>query len=168
VANYRDAYGLFACNGILFNHESPLRPGRFVTQKIVSAAVRIAGGAQEKLALGRLDIVRDWGWAPEYVEAMWRMLQQETADDFIIATGKAFSLEDFVSSAFAALSLDWREHVEVDRNLYRPTDISWSQGNPGKAEAVLGWKARHAMPEVVNMMVAAELKKSQGGGAVYA
>ena len=168
VANYRDAYGLFASNGILFNHESPLRPGRFVTQKIVSAAVRIAGGARETLTLGRLDIVRDWGWAPEYVEAMWRMLQQEVADDFIIATGKAFSLEDFVATAFAALSLDWREHVEVDRNLYRPTDISWSQGNPGKAEAVLGWKARHAMPEVVKMMVSAELKKSQGGGAVYA
>lgn len=159
VANYREAYGLFACNGILFNHESPLRPARFVTQKIVVAAVRIANGAEERLTLGRLDIVRDWGWAPEYVDAMWRMLQQEKADDYIIATGRAFSLEDFVSSAFEALSLDWRDYVDVDRALYRLTDISWSQGDPRKAEDILAWKATYAMPDVVKMMVSAEMER---------
>lgn len=162
VANYREAYGLFACNGILFNHESPLRPARFVTQKIVAAAARIASGIQERLTLGRLDIVRDWGWAPEYVDAMWRMLQRGTADDYIVATGRAFSLEDFVSAAFEAVSLDWRDHVDVDRTLYRLTDISWSQGDPGKAEELLGWKARYAMPDVVAMMISAEMDRSNG------
>ena len=111
VANYREAYGLFACNGILFNHESPLRPERFVTRKIISTACRIAKGSQEKLELGHLNIVRDWGWAPEYVDAMWRMLQQKNADDFIIATGEANSLEDFVICTFDYLGLNWRDHV---------------------------------------------------------
>src|SRR5690606_21601688 len=113
VANYREAYGLFACTGILFNHESPLRPERFVTRKIVSAASRIAAGSKEKLTLGNLSIVRDWGWAPEYVDAMWRMLQLDTPDDFVIATGQSHSLERFVEEAFTQLGLNYRDHVQV-------------------------------------------------------
>ncbi len=156
VANYREAYGLFACNGILFNHESPLRPARFVTRKIISAACRIAEGSGEKLELGRLNIVRDWGWAPEYVEAMWRMLQQERAEDFIIATGEANSLEEFVKCTFDCLGQDWRDHVESNSELFRPTDLFWSQGNPAKAERLLGWKSSLKMREVIRKMIAAE------------
>jgi GDPmannose 4,6-dehydratase len=152
VANYRNAYGLFACNGILFNHDSPLRPVRFVTQKIVSAAVRIGRGSKEKLTLGRMDIVRDWGWAPEYVDAMWRMLQQSEPDDYIVATGEARSLEDFVSEAFALQGLDWREHVSSDRTLFRPTDLRVSRGDPAKAAAKLGWRASFRMREIVREM----------------
>jgi len=153
VANYREAYGLFACNGILFNHESPLRPARFVTQKIVHAARRIANGSAERLTLGRLDIVRDWGWAPEYVDAMWRMMQEDKPDDYIIATGEANSLQDFVAESFATVGLDWREHVDSDSTLFRPTDIAWSQGNPEKAARQLGWHASAHMKEVVAKMM---------------
>lgn len=163
VANYREAYGLFACNGILFNHESPLRPTRFVTRKITAAAYRIAQGSGEKLRLGRLDIVRDWGWAPEYVEAMWFMLQQKTPDDFIVATGEAHSLEDFVSVAFETCGLNWRDHVVSDPSLCRPTDNAWSQGNPAKANDLLGWQSRVRMRELVSMLVKAEA--SQGNPA---
>lgn len=153
VANYREAYGLFACNGILFNHESPLRPARFVTQKIVQAARHIANGSTERLTLGRLDIVRDWGWAPEYVEAMWRMMQEDKPDDYIIATGESNSLESFVAESFAAVGLDWREYVDSDPALFRPTDIAWSQGNPEKAVHQLGWYAKAKMKEVVAQMI---------------
>lgn len=153
VANYRDAYGLFACSGILFNHESPLRPERFVTQKIVRAAVRIANGSEEKLKLGRLDICRDWGWAPEYVEAMWRMLQQQTPRDYVIATGETNSLESLVQEAFAALDLDWREHVETDPDLIRPSDIPESHADPSAAHHALGWKACVPMRQVIQRMV---------------
>ncbi|MFM2272448.1 MAG: hypothetical protein RL702_1513 [Pseudomonadota bacterium] len=156
VASYRKAYGLFAANGILFNHESPLRPERFVTRKITAAAARIAAGAQDRLRLGNLDIVRDWGWAPEYVEAMWRMLQVETPDDFIVATGQSRSLEDFVRAAFESVDLDWREHVESDASLGRPADLQWSGGVPDKAEQVLGWKAARHMPDVARLMVEAD------------
>lgn len=156
VANYREAYGLFACNGILFNHESPLRPARFVTRKITSAAYRIAQGNAEKLRLGRLDIVRDWGWGPEYVEAMWLMLQQDVAEDFIIATGEAYSLQDFVSTAFEVVGLNWRDYVIPDPTLFRPTDITWSQGNPAKAFSNLGWKSKVHMNELVSLMIKAE------------
>lgn len=156
VHNYRDAYGLFACNGILFNHESPLRPPRFVTRKIISAACRIASGSQEKLKLGRLDIVRDWGWAPEYVEAMWLMLQQPDPTDFIISTGEANSLEAFTVAAFDAVGLDWREHVEVDEAIFRPTDISWSQGDSSKAQSLLGWYPKSKMHAVIKQMVLVE------------
>lgn len=155
VGNYREAYGLFAASGILFNHESPLRPARFVTQKIVEAAVRIANGSSERLSLGRLDVVRDWGWAPEYVDAMWRILQQDKAEDFVIATGEAVSLESFVSEAFAAVGLDWRQHVDSDHSLYRPSDIAWSQGDPAKARTQLGWHAETRMPQVVQRMIQA-------------
>lgn len=156
VANYREAYDLFACNGILFNHESPLRPPRFVTRKIISAACRIAKGSNEKLELGRLDIVRDWGWAPEYVEAMWKMLQQERADDYIIATGEANSLEEFVRCAFDSLGLNWHDHVVSNSALFRPTDLLWSQGCPDKAEKVLGWRASSRMKDVIQMMTEEE------------
>jgi GDPmannose 4,6-dehydratase len=159
VANYREAYGLFACNGILFNHESPLRPARFVTRKIISAACRIANGSTEKLELGKLNIVRDWGWAPEYVEAMWLMLQHDRADDFIIATGEANSLEEFVRCAFDALGLNWRDHVVSNSGLFRPTDLFWSQGNPAKAERLLGWKPSSTMKEVIQKMIAGEQVK---------
>jgi GDPmannose 4,6-dehydratase len=153
LANYREAYGLFALTGILFNHESPLRPERFVTKKVVTTACRIASGSKEKLHLGNISIARDWGWAPEYVEAMWLMLQQETPDDFVIATGETHPLEEFVAEAFNCVGLGWRDHVVIDPSLYRPTEISIGRGNPAKAEKVLGWKARHRMRDVVRMMI---------------
>ncbi len=161
VANYRDAYKLFACSGILFNHESGLRPDRFVTRKIVTAAVDIAEGSQEKLRLGDLSIHRDWGWAPEYVEAMHLMLQQEKPDDYVIATGQDYSLEEFVATAFREVGLDWHAHVEIDRTLFRPTEIRRSRGDAAKAKRVLGWQAVTSMPAVVMKMVAAERARRQ-------
>lgn len=155
VANYREAYGLFACSGILFNHESPLRHPRFVTRKVVDAACRIAAGSKERLALGDISVVRDWGWAPEYVDAMWRMLQQERPDDFVVATGRSFSLQEFVAAAFECCELEWREHVMVDESYVRPTDIKANFANPAKAHTQLGWRAKSCMPDVVRMMVAA-------------
>jgi GDPmannose 4,6-dehydratase len=157
AANYREAYGLYVCSGILFNHESPLRPNRFVTRKVVSAACRIAGGSHEKLKLGNLSIKRDWGWADEYVDAMWRMLQQDEAEDFVIATGESHSLEAFVEAVFAILGLDWREHVEVDASLLRPSEIMENCGDATKAKAQLGWQATLHMPQVAEKMVAVEL-----------
>ncbi len=157
VANYREAYGLFACSGILFNHESPLRPQRFVTQKIVAAACRIAGGSKEKLFLGNVDIQRDWGWAPEYVEAMYLMLQQDQPDDYAIATGSSYKLEEFVAAAFDCLGLNWQDHVVTDASLLRPTDLAISRGNPAKAREQLGWQAQYKMPDVVRLMVEARL-----------
>ncbi len=159
VANYREAYRLFACSGILFNHESPLRPARFVTKKIVTAACRIAAGSQEKLRLGNIAIQRDWGWAPEYVEAMWLMLQQENPGDYVIATGESHSLEEFVAAAFAQVGLQWQDHVVIDPELFRPTDIAVSRGNPQKAAGALGWRARYRMAEVVRLMCQDELKR---------
>jgi GDPmannose 4,6-dehydratase len=153
VANYREAYGLFACSGILFNHESPLRPARFVTRKIVDGALRIAAGSGEKLVLGRLDIVRDWGFAPEYVDAMWRMLQQDHADDFVIATGRSASLQNFVQMAFENLDLDWSEHVISDQRFFRPSDIGWSGGNPERAYKILHWEAKTTLVELVKLML---------------
>ncbi len=163
VANYRDAYGLFACNGILFNHDSPLRPPRFVTRKIVAAACRIAAGSQEKLELGRLDIARDWGWAPDYVEAMWRILHQDIPDDYVIATGRTATLEEFVARTFAEVGLDWRDHVVISPRLLRPSDIVWSGGDPTRARERLKWSASHFLPDVVRLMVASE-KQSLGKG----
>lgn len=153
VANYREAYNLFACSGILFNHESPLRPQRFVTQKIISVVCKVAKGSKEKLYLGNISVERDWGWAPEYVKAMFLLLQQDEADDYVIATGETYSLQDFVLEAFTSVGLNWQDHVEVDQSLYRPTDISVSKANPIKAEQKLGWKANYKMPDVVRMMV---------------
>jgi len=157
IANYREAYNLFACSGILFNHESPLRPARFVTRKIVQSACRIAEGLQEKLELGNIDIQRDWGWAPEYVEAMWLMLQQEEPDDFVIATGKTCSLQDLVRLVFARLGLNWEDHVQCQPELLRPTDVLVSRADPSKALKKLGWEAKHFMEDVVDMMVEAEM-----------
>jgi GDPmannose 4,6-dehydratase len=156
VANYREAYGLFSCSGILFNHESPLRQERFVTKKIVSAVCRIAAGAPERLGLGNIGIHRDWGWAPEYVEAMWLMLQQDEADDYVIATGQTHSLEDFVAEAFGAVRLEWREYVDILPSLMRPTDITSGKANPTKAWERLHWRAKSRMQDVVRMMVAAD------------
>jgi GDPmannose 4,6-dehydratase len=155
VTNYREAYNIFACSGILFNHESPLRPQRFVTQKIIAAACRIAKGSQEKLYLGNISVKRDWGWAPEYVTAMYLMLQQEQPDDYVIATGASYSLEEFVAEAFYQVGLGWQDHVVTDASLLRPTDLAVSKGNPTKAKEQLGWQARYQMPDVVRMMVEA-------------
>jgi GDPmannose 4,6-dehydratase len=158
VANYREAYNLFACSGILFNHDSPLRPKRFVTQKIVATAYEIAQGKSEKLLLGDISIQRDWGWAPEYVEAMYLMLQQEEPDDYAIATGETNKLEDFVAEVFAYLGLDWQEYVISDRSLLRPTDIAISRGNPTKAKQKLNWQAQYKMKDIARMMVDAVRK----------
>lgn len=156
VANYREAYNLFACTGILFNHESPLRPERFVTRKIIASACRIAAGSGEKLQLGNISIARDWGLAPEYVDAMWRMLQQKNPEDFVIATGQTNTLELFVAESFAQLGLDWQEHVSTDPSLLRPSEIMISRGNPAKAEQELGWRAQHRMRDVIGIMITAE------------
>lgn len=156
VANYREAYGLHASSGLLFNHESPLRPSRFVTRKIVRGAAEIAAGKRRKLLLGNLAVERDWGWAPEYVDAMWRMLQQDVPDDYVIATGKAHSLEEFVAAAFGFFGLDWREHVEVDPALFRPADLPRGHGDASKAAEKLGWTAATGMHEVVRRMCEAE------------
>lgn len=159
VANYREAYGIYACSGILFNHESPLRMERFVTMKIVSAACRIANGSNEKLRLGDISVQRDWGWAPEYVEAMWAMLQQDEPEDFVIATGCSHSLEDFINAVFTVAKLDWRNHVEYDSQLIRPTDIKIGRANPEKAFRKLGWRARYHMADVAKFMVEAQRER---------
>ncbi|HLA63070.1 MAG TPA: GDP-mannose 4,6-dehydratase [Rhodothermales bacterium] len=154
--NYREAYGLYSCCGVLFNHESVLRPKHFVTKKIVRAAVEIAEGARDVLKLGNLDVWRDWGWAPLYVECMWLMLQQETADDFIIATGEAHALREFVALAFEAVGLDAEKYVEIDPALYRPADIEKIYGDPSKARRVLDWQYSVSFPELVTRLVEAE------------
>jgi GDPmannose 4,6-dehydratase len=159
IAQYREAYRIQAATGILFNHESPLRPERFVTQKIVAAACRIARGEQDSLRLGDLSVNRDWGWAPEYVVAMHRMLQQDDLEDFVIATGVTTSLEDFVAEAFRAVGLDWRRHVIRDPALVRPSEIAWGRADTRRASERLGWTAEYTMPAVVRMMVEARLAR---------
>ena len=153
VDNYREAYGLHACSGILFNHESPLRPSRFVTQKIIGAAWRIANGSTERLQLGRLDVARDWGWAPEYVVAMHRMLQQDTPRDYVIATGHTHTLEQFVETAFSQLGLVWQDHVELRQVLMRPNELRVSRADPSLAAAQLRWQATSSMTQVVSKMI---------------
>ncbi len=155
VVNYRESYGLFAANGLLFNHESPLRPQRFVTAKIVVAAARIARGSDETLTLGDITVRRDWGWAAEYVDAMWRMLQRPTPDDYVVATGTAHSLQDFVAAAFAFFDLDWRDHVQLDPALHRPSDLAMSRGNADKAARDLDWRAETVMPDLVHPLAEA-------------
>lgn len=159
VANYRDAYNLFACTGILFNHESPLRKDRFVTKKIVSTAYKISQGEDLKLKLGNIDIQRDWGWAPEYVEAMWLMLQQDKPDDFVIATGKTTSLENFIKITFELLELNWKDHVISDNLFLRPNDISVGYANPSKAKKILNWEAKKDISEIIKLMLDDEIKK---------
>lgn len=167
VANYREAYGLFACSGILFNHESSLRPERFVTQKLVKAACRIASGSGERLRLGNLDVHRDWGWAPEYVEAMWRMLQLDSPLDFVIATGETNPLSAFVEEVFAAAGLHWQDHVDIDPALMRPTELRISRADPSLSQRLLGWRAETKMAEVARLMVRAEqtARSSSSAGA---
>jgi GDPmannose 4,6-dehydratase len=159
AATYREAHGLFVGTGILFNHESPLRPERFVTQKIVRTACRISAGSGERLQLGNIAVARDWGWAPEYVEAMWLMLQQASPADFVLATGETHPLADFVREVFAVLGLDWHEHVESDPGLLRPTDIPSSVADPRRARELLGWEARTKMAGVARKMVDAERER---------
>jgi len=154
VATYREAYGLFACTGILFNHESRLRPERFVTRKIVETARRIANGSTEKLILGNTKVIRDWGWSPEYVEAMWLILQQNKPEDFVVGTGQSTNLEYFVSLAFDEFGLDWQRYLEIRPELFRPLDLEQSHANPVKAMKILGWQAKHRVEDVVRFMAA--------------
>ena len=161
INSYRESYGLYACTGILFNHESPLRPERFVTQKIIAGAAKIKAGQLSKLQLGNLDISRDWGWAPEYVQAMWLMMQLDKPDDFVIATGRQESLKYFVSKAFEYFELDWQKYVEIEPSFFRPNEIVSSVGNPQKAIEVLGWSKPTDVDGVIKMMCAAQAQKYQ-------
>ncbi len=155
--NYREAYDMFAVNGILFNHESPRRGETFVTRKISRAVARIKLGLEERLYLGNLDACRDWGYAPEYVEGMWRMLQHDTPADYVIATGTSYSVRDFVSLAFDHAGMDWEEHVDYDARYERPTEVDSLIGDASKANTELGWKAQVHVPELVRIMVDADL-----------
>ena len=157
VANYREAYNLYACTGILFNHESPLRSSRFVTKKIISTACEISMGKDVKLNLGNIDIMRDWGWAPDYVEAMWLMLQNTHPVDFVIATGTTNSLRDFIKHTFEELGLNWEEHVISDQTLLRPTDLMNGSANPQKAKDILNWQSKFGLKEIIHEMIKYEL-----------
>lgn len=165
VSLYRKAYGLYAATGILFNHESPLRPERFVTKKIVSTVCRIANGSNEKLELGNIDIRRDWGWAPEYVNAMWRMLTLDKPEDFIIATGETQSLREFLKTAFEVVDLDWRHHTIINPNLMRPSDPLEIKGLPNKARQYLLWHPEIVGKELVSMMVQSQIKMDDNNDA---
>ena len=158
TVNYRESYGMFACNGILFNHESPRRGETFVTRKITRAAARIQVGVQDKLYLGNLDAQRDWGYAKEYVEAMWLMLQRDEPDDYVIATGKTHSVLKFVSEAFSCVGLDWREFIEIDPKYYRPAEVDCLIGDPTKAKINLGWEAETQFKDLVRLLVDADLE----------
>ncbi len=158
VKNYREAYGLHATNGILFNHESPRRGETFVTKKITTAAAKIKLGLQSKLFLGNLSAVRDWGYAPEYVESMWRMLQQEVPDDYVVATGVGATVQDFCEAAFSTIGLDYRDYVEIDERYNRPTEVEALVGDATKAERVLGWKAKTHWAELAKLMVESDLE----------
>jgi GDPmannose 4,6-dehydratase len=162
VKTYREAYGLQVCSGILSNHESPIRPERFVCRKIVAAAVRIANGSGERLSLGNVSIQRDWGLASEYAEAMWRVLQQESIDDFVIATGETCTLRDLMDAAFASVGLDVNDHVTIDQSLLRPLDISVSRLDPRKAREKLGWEAQHKGRRLAELLVKCEQENSIG------
>jgi GDPmannose 4,6-dehydratase len=161
TVNYRESYNLFACNGILFNHESPRRGETFVTRKITRAVAHIKLGLQEKVYLGNLDAKRDWGYAPEYVEAMWLILQQNQPDDYVIATGETHSVQEFCEEAFGHAGLDWRKYVEIDKAYYRPAEVDLLIGDPSKAKKVLGWQPKTRFKELVGLMVDADLKMLQ-------
>lgn len=161
TVNYREAYGLFAANGILFNHESPRRGEHFVTRKITRAAARIKLGLQDRLALGNIDARRDWGFAGDYVEAMWLMLQHESPDDFVIATGKTHSVRNFLEEAFGHLDLDYNDYVDIDQKLFRPTEVDALSGDASKAKTLLGWKPRVSFSELVRMMTEYDLQLAQ-------
>ncbi|HJW44253.1 MAG TPA: GDP-mannose 4,6-dehydratase [Geothrix sp.] len=161
VINHRESYGLFACNGILFNHESPRRGETFVTRKITRAATRIKLGLQDKLFLGNLDAKRDWGFAGDYVEAMWRMLQQDKPDDYVVATGESISIRDFLGLTFGRLDLDWQKHVEIDPRYFRPAEVDHLEGDPSKGRRILGWEPKTDIRALAAMMVDSDLKLAQ-------
>jgi GDPmannose 4,6-dehydratase len=163
TVNYREAYGMFACNGILFNHESPRRGETFVTRKITRAAARIKLGRQDKLFLGNLDAKRDWGFAGDYVEAMWRMLQTDKAEDYVIATGESHSVREFLDVVFGHLGLKWEKHVEIDPRYFRPSEVDELRGDMSKARRQLGWEPKVRFTELARMMVEADLKDLQYG-----
>jgi len=158
VANYREAYKIYACNGILFNHESPRRGETFVTRKITRSLARIKLGLERKVYLGNLDARRDWGYAGDYVEAMWLMLQQDEPDDYVIATGESHSVQEFLEEAFSYQGLNWKDYVEIDPRYFRPTDVGYLQGDASKAERKLGWKPKVKFKELVKLMVDADLQ----------
>ena len=161
TVNYREAYGLFACNGILFNHESPRRGETFVTRKITRAATRIKLGLQDKLYLGNLDAKRDWGFAGDYVEAMWLMLQQDKPDDYVIATGECHSVREFVEEVFGYLDLDWQKYVEIDPRYFRPSEVDYLQGDASKAKKILNWKPKVTFQELARMMTDADMRSAE-------
>jgi len=161
TVNYRQAYGLFACNGILFNHESPRRGETFVTRKITRAATRIKLKLQKKLYLGNLDAKRDWGFAGDYVEAMWLILQQKEPSDYVIATGQTYTVKEFVSEVFDYLDLDWRKYVEIDSRYYRPTEVDILQGDASKAKTLLKWEPKITFKQLVRMMTDADMKLAE-------
>jgi GDPmannose 4,6-dehydratase len=163
TVNYRESHGLFACSGILFNHESPRRRREFVTRKITDGVARIKLGLAKELALGNLAARRDWGFAGDYVEAMWRMLQQPTPDDYVIATGESHSVEELVELAFRVVGLDWRQHVREDQALFRPAEVDRLIGDASKARRVLGWVPRMGFAELIETMVRADLERLRGG-----
>ena len=158
TVNYRESYGAFACNGILFNHESPRRGETFVTRKITRAVARIKAGLDKKLYLGNLDAKRDWGYAKEYVEAMWLMLQQDEPDDYVVATGETHSVREFLEEAFSHVGLDWQEYVEIDPKYYRPAEVDLLVGDPGKAKKQLGWEPKTTFKELTRLMVDADVE----------
>jgi GDPmannose 4,6-dehydratase len=158
TVNYRESYGMFACNGILFNHESPRRGETFVTRKITRAATRIKEGLQQKLYLGNLDAKRDWGYAGDYIEAMWLMLQQPAADDYVVATGETHSVREFLDEVFGHLNLDWKKHVEVDARYFRPAEVDLLLGDAAKARKALGWTPKVTFKALAKMMIDEDLK----------
>src|SRR5882724_10523861 len=158
TVNYRESYNMFACGGILFNHESPRRGETFVTRKIANAAARIKRGLQKKLYMGNLDAKRDWGYAPEYVEAMWLMLQQDEPEDYVIGTGETHTVREFLEETFAYLDLDWRKYVEIDPRYYRPSEVDSLCGDASKARRVLGWSAKTTFSDLVDLMVEADIQ----------
>lgn len=168
VLNYREAYGVFACNGILFNHESPRRGETFVTRKITRAATRIKEGLQNELYLGNLDAKRDWGYAKDYVDAMWRMLQQPEPDDYVIATGETHSVREFLDKTFAILGLDWQRHVKIDERYLRPSEVDLLLGDPTKAKTKLGWTPETSFDELVRIMVDADWRTAKEEKAMAA
>jgi GDPmannose 4,6-dehydratase len=159
--NYREAYNMFVSNGLLFNHESPMRGETFVTRKITRAVSRIKLGLQKKLYLGNLDAKRDWGFAGDYVEAMWMMLQHSTPGDFVVATGESYSVRQFLEAAFGHVDLDWHAHVEIDERYFRPTEVDYLMGDPSKAREAFGWKPTVKFPELVAMMVNHDLERAR-------
>jgi GDPmannose 4,6-dehydratase len=165
IRNYRDSYNLFGCSGILFNHESPRRGYEFVTRKITSTAVRIKAGTERELRLGNLAAKRDWGFAGDYVDAMWRMLQQDSPDDYVIATNETHSVQEFIELTFDYLGLNWKDHVVIDKRFYRPAEVHLLKGDYSKGRKQLGWQPKIKFTELVKMMVDADLQLLQGSAS---